>query len=171
MTIAIRNLVRVSLIRSRWLSILQVENMEATMCLFAMRTASDLTLPPNFGSVSFVSSRINEAESQRTRKKGLFIWPTSPILIPTIIRKGSPPIGSYLLQIAKGFFSTRYTARLARALLILSRYARKPFTHARIRIRIPTCVCIASYSYRLRTKGRLKAPLSPFLTYRRRVLQ
>lgn len=38
-------------------------------CVCSQQQASDLTLLPNFGSVSSVNSRINEAESQRTRKK------------------------------------------------------------------------------------------------------
>lgn len=71
-------------------------------------------------SASSVSSQINQARVNAREKKGLFIWYPSPILIPPIIREGSEPsslpIGSYLLRIAKGFFSTRYR-QLASALI------------------------------------------------------
>jgi len=120
-----------TLIRFRWLSI--AGHAEATKCAFAVHAIRDLTL--SF-MPSSVSSRINQARVNACEKKRLFIWSPSPILIPPIIREGSEPsmlIGSYLLRIAKGFFSTRYR-QLASALIDSFAICTKTF-HAWARIR------------------------------------
>lgn len=122
--------------------------------------------------VKFWICEFRQLANKRSREsthaeKGLFIWPTFPILIPPIIRKGSSPIGSYLLRIAKGFFSTRYTATRTR-LLIPSRYAWKPLhTHGYEYARM----CRVSYSLSTPNKRATESSTVSLLNLSTTVLQ
>lgn len=117
----------------------------------------------------FQISELRQFANKRSResthaKKELFIWPTSPILIPPIIREGNSPIDSYLLRIAKGFFDKVYSDShaLIDSLAICTKNLSRIHTHIRIQNTRMYRVLFLSTP----NKRATEALLSPFLTYR-----
>lgn len=155
------------LIRFRWLSIAGRQcgsDSVHTDSQFAVHTTPDLTLMP-IRELHQLADK--PSESQRTwKKRGLFIWSPSPILIPPIICEGSEPspIHRQLSSANReGLFFDKVQGNFASALIDSPAICTETF-HARARIR--ACVRTRTILIGSEQKSGWKL-VSPFSTYRR----